>query len=143
MHIYDSSDRFKPTVGIFIQVYVLEFGKWSYRTLGQMSEEMKAEYWKYFAQLVHRTQRDATVCNEQGVIYIEDMDTFRLEHYASKAGSLFFTNFNVHSHRYSVTLMYMFISVSAFCPSSPARSPEIVRIPSDVKPLYGTWIRGE
>ena len=73
----------KPTVPVEIltPVYVLEFGKWSYRALGQLSEERRAEFWKYFAQLLLRTQRDATMCNEQGVIYIDDMDTFRLEHY--------------------------------------------------------------
>ena len=70
----------------FTQVYILEFGKWSYRALGQLSEERREEFWSYFAQLVLRTGRDAKVCNDQGVVYVDDFEGFSLQHYASKTG---------------------------------------------------------
>ena len=71
-----------------VPVYVVEFGKWDYRSLVQMSPKKIEEFWMYFEQCARRAERDSASSNNEGTVFILDWDGFNLKSYASARGRM-------------------------------------------------------
>ena len=46
----------------------------------------KEEFWKVYEQINRREERDAVLCNDQGVVLLLDWDDFSLKNYGSVGG---------------------------------------------------------
>ena len=52
----------------------------------QLPEDQEKEFWKLYEQINRWVERDAALCNGQGVVHLLDWDGFSLKNYGSVGG---------------------------------------------------------
>ena len=71
-------------------VHVLEFGTFDLRKWASKPEGEQDEFWKAYEQFLRFQEKDASLNNGQGIVFIIDFDGFGLKNHASANGELAF-----------------------------------------------------
>ena len=66
----------------------MEYGKWNYREISNLSEEEVKDFYKYCEKLARLESRDGDNNNSQGIVTIVDWDGFALKNFASREGEI-------------------------------------------------------
>ena len=80
-------------------VYVLEWGKWNFRVLGNLPKDELESYNRYEEKLIRQALKDEAADNGEGVIIIIDWDGFSFTHFASAHGQKYKLFFNLTPYK--------------------------------------------